>query len=319
MASKQKAKRILKNISFEENDKAHLALCSKEQGAANNHNSAMIYKAARSQEFIEKAQKVQVTLELPEFLRKFFSIYADDADVLARLMGYDPTLAQAESSSSQPQTYEEWIQARLAAFVLLDQMNQAEDIQKAVAELSDEDYLKILQDQELVEKAFNELTKESNPDSEVDTSTIVETKVGASASKVIKKGKQMDNQVEMVEKSALTAVEKAMQDQRVELEKALATIAQIEAEKKQAIVKSKTSQIEGVLKDKKQAEIVAKAAIALESDEDFNAFVEVVKALVTQVEKSGLFNEVGASGSAEEKKEESSLTKLIKARYADKK
>ena len=73
---------------------------------------------------------------------------------------------------------------RLAAFTLLNEMNQSEDIEKAAAALSDEDYLKVLQDQEMIEKAFNELTKETPSD--VDTSTTVETKVEASASKVTK-------------------------------------------------------------------------------------------------------------------------------------
>lgn len=315
MTVKQKVKRVLKNITFD-HDKAHLALCSKEQGAANNRNNALIYKAARSQEFIEKAQKVQVTLSLPEFLERFFNVYGSDAEVLARLMGYNPE--QMKEEQKEPESYEDWIQMRLAAFTLLNEMNQSEDIEKAAAALSDEDYLKVLQDQEMIEKAFNELTKETPSD--VDTSTTVETKVEASASKVTKKkGKQMDNQVEMVEKSALTAIEKEMQEAKVELEKARQALAQVEAEKKQAIVKSKTAQIEAVLKDAKQVEIVAKAALALESDDEFNAFVEVVKGLVAQVEKSDLFNEVGASGAAEEKKEESSLTKLIKARYVDKK
>lgn len=310
--TKPKAKRVLKNISFEENDKAHLALCSKEQGAANNRNSALIYKAARSQEFIEKAQKVQVTLALPEFLERFFNLYGSDAEVLAQLMGYNPE--QMKEEQEEPESYEDWIRMRLAAFTLLNEMNESEDIEKAAAALSDEDYLKVLQDQETIEKAFKELTKESA--SKVDTSTTVETKVEASASKVTKKkGKQMDDQVEMVEKSALTAIEKEMQEAKVELEKARQALAQVEAEKKQAIVKSKTAQIEAVLKDEKQVQIVAKAALALESDEDFNAFVEVVKGLVTQVEKSDLFKEMGASGAAEEKKEDEGLVaKILKAK-----
>ena len=311
--TKPKAKRVLKNISFEENDKAHLALCSKEQGAANNRNSALIYKAARSQEFIEKAQKIQVTMEIPEFLERFFHIYGSDAEVLARLMGYVP-----EDKGEDDWSWEDYIEERVQSFQILKSLNESADKSKAFESLTDAEYLSVLEDQVVLEKAFNELAKGGKP--KVDTSTTVETKVEASASKVMKKkGKQMDNQVEMVEKSALTAIEKEMQEAKVELEKARQALAQVEAEKKQAIVKSKTAQIEAVLKDAKQVEIVAKAALALESDEDFNAFVEVVKGLVAQVEKSDLFKEVGASGAAEEKKEESSLTKLIKARYADKK
>ena len=54
---------------------------------------------------------------------------------------------------------------------------------------------------------------------------------------------------------------KKCKKQRLNLKKARQALAQVEAEKKQAIVKSKTAQIEAVLKDAKQVEIVAKAAL----------------------------------------------------------
>lgn len=310
MTVKQKAKRVLKNITFD-HDKAHLALCSKEQGAANNYNSAMIYKAARSQEFIEKAKMIQVTLTIPDFLTRFYQIYGSEAEVLARLMGYEPDEEEYEEWN-----YDNYIQEKLSAFKIIEELSKSDDIEKSVSALTEEEYLAVLKDQEVIEKAMKELTKES--DSKVDTSTTVETKVEASASVTKKKGKQMTQPtVEMVEKSALTAIEKEMQDTKVELEKARQALAQVEAEKKQAVIKSKTSQVEAVLKDAKQVQIVAKAALALESDEDFNTFVEVVKSLVTQVEKSDLFNEVGASGAAVEEKKNGVL-ELIKAQNAKK-
>ena len=121
---------------------------------------------------------------------------------------------------------------------------------------------------------------------------------------------------EMVEKSALTAIEKAMEDTKVELQKALAQVKQFEEEKKQAVVKSKTDAVTALVKDAKQAEVLVKAALALDKQEDFEALVGVVKALVEQVDKSDLFKEVGASASADETKtEESSLTKLIKSKF----
>ena len=66
----QKAKRRLSDISFS-HEGAHLALCSKSQGAANNWNKALIMKGHNfSPEFIQKMQQIQVTYELPDFLRK---------------------------------------------------------------------------------------------------------------------------------------------------------------------------------------------------------------------------------------------------------
>ena len=79
-----KAKRKLSNITFD-HEGAHLALVSKQQkGPANGAGYALIMKAAnRSPEFIEKVQQITVTMELPDFLSKFFCLWEEEADVLA--------------------------------------------------------------------------------------------------------------------------------------------------------------------------------------------------------------------------------------------
>ena len=170
----------------------------------------------------------------------------------------------------------------------------------------------------MVEKALKtELDKEGQP-SKADTSTKVEKQVEASASKVTKKnkGKQMTQETEMVEKSALTAVEKALEDQKIALEKALAQVKQYENEKKEAIVKSKTDAVKAVVKDEKQAAVVVKAALALEDQADFDALVEVFKSMNALLEKSGLFQEQGVSAeAAEDKPGETKLMKALKARH----
>lgn len=49
----------------------------------------MIAKANNfSPEFNKKMQQIGATMELPDFLEKFFGIWGSDAEVLARLMGY---------------------------------------------------------------------------------------------------------------------------------------------------------------------------------------------------------------------------------------
>lgn len=313
---KTKVKRRLTDITFS-HEEAHLALCSKSQGAANNWNKALIMKANNfSPEMIQKAQKIQVTMEIPEFLQKFFGLWYEDSQVLARLMGYEP-----EEQEQEPEDfdYDDWIEERVSSFQIMKSLHEAKSLPDALSKLTEQDYLDILTDQLEIEKALKALDKESK-DSKADTSTKVEnTKVEASASRKKNKEKNMTQATpEMVEKSALTAIEKAMQETQFELQKALEQVKQYEAEKKQAIVKSKTDAVTAVVKDEKQAAVIAKAALALESDEDFTAFVEVVKALQAQVEASDAFKEIGASGSAEEKKQESSLTQAIKAKYAAK-
>ena len=308
---KTKVKRRLTDITFE-HEEAHLALCSKSQGAANNWNKALIMKANNfSPEMIQKAQKIQVTMEIPEFLQKFFGLWYEDSQVLARLMGYEP-------EEQEDFDYDDWIEERVSSFQIMKSLHEAKSLPDALSKLTEQDYLDILTDQLEIEKALTELAKGSTP--KVDTSTTnVEKQVEASASRKKNKEKNMTQATpEMVEKSALTAIEKAMQETQVELQKAKELVKQYEDEKKQAIVKSKTDAVTAVVKDEKQAAVIAKAALALESEEDFTAFVEVVKALQAQVEASDAFKEIGASGSAEEKKQESSLTQAIKAKYAAK-
>ena len=124
---------------------------------------------------------------------------------------------------------------------------------------------------------------------------------------------------EMVEKSALTVLEKAMDEQKVQLQKALDMVKAFEDEKKQAVIKSKTDAVTALVKDAKQAEVLVKAALALDTQEDFEALVGVVKALVEQVDKSDLFKEVGASASAdEEKQDEGFVAQILKARHVTK-
>ena len=315
METKPKAKRKLKEISFD-GESAHIALVSKEQGGpANGADYSLILKntEGRSQEFIEKASKIQVTMDIVEFIERFFSVWGSDALVLASLMGYEK-----EESEDDAWDYDDWIQEKVNSFQILKGLNEADNKVSALSKLTEQDYLSVLTDQAVIEKALTELAKGSTP--KADTSTKVEnTKVEASASRKKNKEKNMTQATpEMVEKSALTAIEKAMQETQVELQKALEQVKQYEAEKKQAIVKSKTEAVTAVVKDEKQAAVIAKAALALESEEDFTAFVEVVKALQAQVEASDAFKEIGASGSAEEKKQESSLTQAIKAKYAAK-
>ena len=312
----QKAKRRLSDISFS-HEGAHLALCSKSQGAANNWNKALIMKGHNfSPEFIQKMQQIQVTYELPDFLRKVMGLYYEDAELLARMMGY---VEPEKEEEDYDDWYENYIEEKLQSFTIIKALHEAKNLPDALSKLTEQDYLDVLQDQAMVEKALKkELDKETEV-SKADTSTKVEnTKVEASASKATKKnkGKQMTQETEMVEKAKLTAVESALNDQKIALEKALAQVKQYEDEKKEAIVKSKTDAVKAVVKDEKQAAVVVKAALALEDQADFDALVEVFKSMNDLLEKSGLFQEQGVSAEAAEDNKESKLAQVIKSKYA---
>ena len=312
-----KAKRKLSEISFS-HEGAHLALCSKSQGAANNWNKALIMKANNfSPEFIQKMQQVQVTYELPDFLRKVMGMYYEDAKLLARMIGY---VEPEKEEEDYDDWYENYIEEKLQSFTIIKSLHEAKNLPEALSKLTEQDYLDVLQDQMLIEKALKtELDKEEKSSkSDTSTKSVENTKVEVATSKSKKKIKepQMTQAAEVVDKSDFVALEKSMNETKVELQKALDQVKAFEDEKKQAVIKSKTDAVNALIKDEKQAAAVVKAALALDDQADFEALVSVVKALVEQVDKSDMFKEVGASASADESQsQESSLTKLIKSKF----
>ena len=312
-----KAKKRITDLTFD-HDGAHLALCSKSQGAANNWNKALVMKSHNfSPEIIQKMQAVQVTMSIPDFLEKFFWLMEEDAKFLASIMGYvEPP---EDESQEAVDDYNKWVKDNFESFSIIKSLHESKNLPESLSKLTGEEYLSVLTDQAVIEKALTTFTLEQ--DSKVDTSTQVEKPVEASASKVQKKKEKNMTQAtpEMVEKSALTAIEKAMNETKVELQKALDQVKQFEEEKRQAVVKSKTDAVTALVKDAKQAEVLVKAALALDTQEDFEALVGVVKALVEQVDKSDLFKEVGASASAdEEKQDEGFVAQILKARHVTK-
>ena len=323
---KPKAKRVLKEITFD-HDNAHLALCSASQGSANNRGTALVLKGANfSPEAVEKMQAIKVTLSIPEFLEKFYGLYYSQSKELAHLMGYvEPEREEDEYD------YDGWWKERLSSFEVMKSLKEATDLDQALAALNEEQYLAFLMDQEIIEKAIKE-SESVNAEDGNSTIASVENKVEAPASEVkLTKGKTMpkaqvasdvDTSVELVEKAKFDALEsasvelqKALDIQKVELQKAMETIAAFEAEKKQAVIKSKQSAVSAVVKDEKQAAVITKAALLIEDQAEFEGFVSVIKQMQEQVEKSALFQEQGASLEGTEQIQESALDRVIKAKY----
>ena len=319
MENKQKAKRKLEGFDFAK-EGAAVALVGPSVGGPANGIPTLIAKANNfSPEFIQKMQQIQVTYELPDFLRKVMGMYYEDAEVLARMMGY---VEPEKEEEDYDDWYENYIEEKLQSFTIIKALHEAKNLPDALSKLTEQDYLDVLQDQAMVEKALKkELDKESKG-SEADNSTDVEnTKVEVSTSKVTKKNKekQMTQATEQVEKSQLVEVQKALEGKEVELQKALSKLAEIEEAQKQAIVKSKTDAVKAVVKDEKQAAVVVKAALALEDQADFDALIAVFKSMNDLLEKSGLFQEQGVSAEAgEDKPGETKLMKALKARHQEK-
>ena len=330
----RKAKRILTNIDFS-GENSHIALCSKSNPPANGADYTLVLKASNfSPEYITKIQAVQVTLPLPEFLERFFNVYGTQGEILARMMGYE----EPEDASKEDFDYDDYIQSKVDSFTILKSVNDAVNKADVLSTLSQEQYLSLVQDQAKLEKALEAIQKESDElaqAAQTDTSKIMhEVNDGVSApevkltkSKAEKaegKGKTMTKPVEgqapeMVEKSQLTALEKAVLAGQEALTKAQATIAEFELKQKEQITKSKTAQFAAVVKDEKILTPVIKAALALEQ-EDFDALLTAITGLVQeadkqkeQLEKSALFTEQGASTSEENTTKESAVARILKS------
>lgn len=314
-----KAKRKLTEISFA-HEGAHVALTAKSQGGpANGHDYALVMKATNfSEEFVKKIQQVRVTMELPDFLRKFFYLYGEDADILAYMMGYvepaDTAQMEAEEAKSE---YQAWIEERMSNFEVLKSLYESKDIAADILQLGEDKYLKVLKTQARMEKIIARIEKNSAKAAKAKAN---EGSTGAESgdenpkvepSETVTKGKKYMDELEKVQK--------ALEEQAVELQKARELIASFEAKEKEAVRKSRFEKVKAAVKDEAKAESLFKALQLVESDEEFDATVKVLADMQETVEKSNLFGEQGTRVEPEETPKESGVAKVLKTKYQSKK
>ena len=347
----RKAKRKLSNIDFSK-DGAHIALVSTEQGGpASGHDYALVMKSVNfSEEFIQKASEIKVTLEITEFLRRFFNIYSEEAEVLARALGFTTAMqdrAAAEAaddameSEDEPSTYEDYIQSKMEAFEVMKALYEADSIPEVLSKLDEGEYLAMLKDQERLEKAFKKITKDQKNSAkatpvakaeEGSTEAIAKaeqsddkTEAKVEPSETINKGTSMTKEVqvaeiektvEVVEKSQLDAIQKAFNEQKEELQKALELVTKFETERKEAIRKARLEQVKTAVKDQAKADVLFKALGLVEDETDFQAVVKTLADMQAVVDKSDLFVEKGVQAEADEKVKESAVARVIEARLS---
>lgn len=344
--TQRKAKRKLSNIDFS-SEGAHLALVSKDQGGpANGADYALVMKSANfSDEFVQKMQQVRVTMELPDFLRKFFDLYHEDSEVLARMMGYVKPEEEAEEVAYEDY-WEAYVQSKLESFEILKALTDAESIPETLSKLTEDQYLSMLKDQEKLEKAFKKIDKAVKtpaknsakaPVAKADegsTEAVAKaeqsdekTEAKVEPSETVNKGKSMTKEVktveqevtvEMVEKAAFESIQKQLEDQKVELQKALDLVKAFEAEKKEAVRKARFEQVKTAVKDEAKATVLFKAVGLVEDEVEFQAVVKALAEMQAVVEKSDLFKEQGVQVEADETPKESAVARVIKSRLAAK-
>ncbi len=294
-----KAKRKLSDIDFQ-HDGAHVALTHKSQGySANGKPFALIMKA-KSKEFVEKIQQVKVTMDVPEFLERFFYMWGEDKAVLAALLGYE------DPEKGEYPEYDDYIQSKVDSIEILKSLNKSDNVSIALAGLPETDILTVLKTQEQLEPILEQYEK----------------------SKVTEKNMPNPNK-EMVEKSVLDQLQTNFDEQKVALEKAASDLEAVKVElnkanetiksyqEKEAAAKqeARKAALKDAVADDTKVEVLMKS-FALISDDDFKSTVETLKSLRTVQEKSELFNEAGASTDEQNSVKESLVQRALKAELA---
>lgn len=340
MATRQ-TKKKLSDVTFEHAG-AHVALVSKEQGGpANTHDYALILKAAKFDPVeVKKASKVQVELEITEFLTRFFYMCQVDAEILARTLGFttkmqekmileqkekmleneeekiDPEYPSYDSNEEEINMY---VTSKVQSINIMKALHNEATRVETMANLTKDEYLQLLKDQSMLEKAMKKVealkAKESNSPASAAGSEDT-TSVNVDKSKVSQPAKS-DKLDKLENKVMVEELQKALDNQKVELEKALAQIAEFEKAKKEALVKAKTDKITDAVQDEQLAAILVKAGLTLDSDEDFNTYVGAVRTLSEKIEKSALFREEGVSAHQEQKevKKTSGVAAILEKKY----
>ena len=291
MTDKLKAIRKLSNIDFSR-EGAAISLVGPSVGGAANGYKTLIMKSL-SQTSIQKMQQIQVTMELPDFLQKFFGLWCEDAKVLAALLGYVEPPEDPKEIDPEDSYWKTYIEEKLSSFTILKSLKDSQNITKSLVTLSEDDFLKVLEDQAKIEPLFKQVDEVK-----------------------LKLSKEKEMPVEMIEKSQFESIQKQLDDTKTLLEKAQASLAAVEAEKQETIKKSRFDKVKAVVADEATATSLFKARVLVESQEDFDVVLKSLETLVAVANASAVFEESGASGEAEEKIEESAIAKALKAQLA---
>lgn len=357
---KRKVTRKIKKFDFSD-ENATVSLVGPSVGGAANSYITLVTKSNKnvSEEFLQKASQITVTMSINEYLQRFFGIYCTaDQELLARSLGFttegmDKAILEQQEEMLEDQEppeqpncwesepgdteYEKWINYKLQSISVMKSLFEADNIEEAIVNLSEEDYLQVLKDQEIVEKAFvtidkackgkgtKPVKKNSTANAEDNSTNVDVEKEDGELSPVVKQNNKeksmtektqvIEQEVEVIAKSQYDEIVKAQAVMQEQLQKALDQVKLYEDEKKEAIAKARKETLDKACG--KHAEVIFKAVGECQEE----TFVEVVKALSEMnelIEKSALFQEQGASVSDVEANQESNLAKVIKAKYSNK-
>lgn len=336
MTQQRKAKRRLSDFDFSK-EGSHIALVHKDQGGAANGYETLIMKSTAnfSQEFIQKAQRVKVEMELPEFLARFYSMWYEDAKELAKLFGwvdYSDVADKVEDAIEGERSVElidsnptDYVKTKLQDLDNLVSVAKASTkdgvvdtalLANTLASLTEEQYLMLLEDQASVEKALKSGGKKPNKKVVNKEQPIVKEADKA----VHKEEKQMtekvaEQEVDVVAKAQYDEIQKAFKEQEEQLQKATAMLEEFKQKEKEQIQKAREATLLAAVEAKDTADKLFKAVGELDQ-EHFDIVVEVVKSLVQKATDTDMFKEVGSQQEGEQV-HKSTVQKILAQKYAN--
>lgn len=286
-----KAKRIIKEFDFE-SEGASVHLVSKKQGGAANGFKTLIMKSNSTEhlpdveeiEIQKKLEQIKVTMSMEEFLRKFFNMYYDDAELLTAMLGFQTEYeSYMESNQSEPYDHANYIADKLSGFEVMKSMHE-----QNFENVSASDVVSILELQEKIEKQLNEEMMD---------------KVSIEKSRL--------TQLEQAESELATNLElvKSLEAEKVELQTALDEIKKAQAD---AELENMQARLKGLVAEEK-VESMAKSLLALD-EASANDMIEALSVKKAAVEETALFEEVSnTTESIEKSKEELFEEALLKS------
>ncbi len=336
MTQQRKAKRRLSDFDFSK-EGSHIALVHKDQGGAANGYETLIMKSTDnfSQEFIQKVQRIKVEMELPEFLSRFYGMWYEDSEELAKLFGwvdYSDIADEVEDIIEGERTIEvvdvapaDYIREKLqnldsivnvAKSSIKDGNVDTALLATTLASLTEEQYLMLIEDQQSIEKALKSGGKKPNK-------KVVKNKqpiVNKADKAVHNEEEQMTDKVgeqeaEVITKAQYDEIQKAFKEQEEQLQKANTMLAEFKQKEQEQIQKAREATLLAAVEAKDTAEKLFKAVGELEQ-EQFDVVVEVVKSLVKKASDTDMFREIGSQQEGEQV-HKSTVQKILAQKYAN--
>lgn len=289
-----KAKRRIKEYKFDK-ENHHVALVHSSQGgAANLYTEALVLKSTNdiTDEYLEKATMVKVTLPFDDFLEKFFGMWEENADMLTEILGFsdEEDMTAADRAGMSWEEYKAYCEQEREDFIASVEIMKSG---KNVADLNAKDFLNVLLTQSRFEEKQQEIEK------------------AFTSVKDASKEKKVETEIELQKaKDANAALQAEVQKAKDDAAKAVAELEVMKAAQASAKEASRKEVVKSVVPEDK-VEDTFKSLNVLD-DSGFNAVIEVLKAAASKEEDA--FKERGLAGDGKDEKEDK-VAAILKAKY----